>query len=177
MVYHDQPRSMLDYFSKLGYICEPRDNPADFVIDVLINAREKPSELENLKSAYRESSMYQNVAKLASRQIGDSSLQKKSNPMADSPARSPWTEFYYVSQRTLKNTFRDPSLFLAQIIVAVILGFLIGLVFYDLKKTIAPGVQDLLGTIFIIVVTQFFSTLTALEPLIKERSLYVHVSE
>jgi ATP-binding cassette subfamily G (WHITE) protein 2 len=48
--------------------------------------------------------------------------------------------------------------------------------FYDLKKTYDPGVQNRLGAIFFIVISQIFSNVTALEPFLKERVLFIHVS-
>ncbi|CAM4825163.1 unnamed protein product [Rotaria magnacalcarata] len=115
MLYHGSAKNVLDYFSQQGYSCEPHDNPADFVIDVLIDAKENSVKMEKLKLAYESSSMNE-----------------------------------YVINRLL-----------------------VGLVFFDLKKTTDPGVQNRLGVIFVIVVTQIFSTLTALEPLIKERALFI----
>ncbi|XP_026010714.1 ATP-binding cassette sub-family G member 2-like, partial [Astatotilapia calliptera] len=34
-VYHGPARSALEYFSGIGYICEPHNNPADFFLDVI----------------------------------------------------------------------------------------------------------------------------------------------
>lgn len=44
-----------------------------------------------------------------------------------------------------------------------------------MKTTTDPGIHDRLGAIFCIIVSQIFSTVTALEPLIKERALFIHV--
>ncbi|CAF3334940.1 unnamed protein product [Rotaria socialis] len=174
MLYHGQAKNLLNYFSQQGYSCEPHDNPADFVIDVLIDAQERPGALENLRLAYEKSSMHQHVMKLRKQQFIDVNLQIRTSRKSVKPTISLWNEFYYICLRTLKNTFRNPSLILSQIVVSIILGLLVGLVFFDLKKTTDPGVQNRLGVIFVIVVTQIFSTLTALEPLIKERALFIH---
>ncbi|CAF4456405.1 unnamed protein product, partial [Rotaria magnacalcarata] len=84
------------------------------------------------------------------------------------------TEIFYVSQRTLRNALRNPAMALAQVVVSIMIGFLVGLVFYDLKKTTDPGIQDRLGTIFFIVVNQIFSSMSAIEPLLQERVLFLH---
>jgi ATP-binding cassette subfamily G (WHITE) protein 2 len=76
----------------------------------------------------------------------------------------------------MRNAIRNPELFLSQIVVAIILGFLVGLVFYDMQLTVDPGVQNRSGAIFFIAVNQIYSTVTALEPLLKERVLFIHVS-
>jgi hypothetical protein len=56
------------------------------------------------------------------------------------------------------------------------MGLLVGLVFNDMEPIVDPGVQNRLGAIFFTVVSQIFSTVTALEPLLKERVLFIHVS-
>ncbi|CAF1291615.1 unnamed protein product [Rotaria magnacalcarata] len=84
------------------------------------------------------------------------------------------SETYYVAQRTLKNAIRNPQLTLSQTIIVVVLGFLVGLVYYDTELTNERGVQNRLGAIFFIIVSQIFSTVTTLEPLLKERVLFIH---
>uniref|UniRef100_UPI0009B3C176 ATP-binding cassette sub-family G member 2-like n=1 Tax=Monopterus albus TaxID=43700 RepID=UPI0009B3C176 len=34
-VYHGPAQSTLDYFSDIGYTCEPHNNPADFFLDII----------------------------------------------------------------------------------------------------------------------------------------------
>ncbi|CAF4378634.1 unnamed protein product, partial [Adineta steineri] len=126
--------------------------------------------------AYRQSPMWSNVNSLSQREKGDDQFEKLRRKQQGAAARSVGVEIYYVSQRTLKNAIRNPALFLSQIVVAIILGLLIGLVFHDMKKTIDPGVQNRLGAIFFIIISQIFSTITALEPLLKERALFIHVN-
>jgi hypothetical protein len=65
---------------------------------------------------------------------------------------------------------------LSHTLVAITLGFLEGLVFYDMKKTIDSGIQDRLMALCFIIMTQQVCTETALEPFLKERVLFIHVS-
>ncbi|CAF0809871.1 unnamed protein product [Adineta ricciae] len=60
-------------------------------------------------------------------------------------------ELYYISKRTLQNAVRK-----------------------DIELTDNPGIPNRLGAIFFIIVSQIFSTATALEPLLKERVLFIH---
>jgi ATP-binding cassette subfamily G (WHITE) protein 2 len=175
-IYHGSALSMLPYFNRQGHQCELHDNPADFALDVLINVSRKAEDLEKLKKAYMESPMYANIHSLLKTQPRDDNLQILRQKQQGTGARSLGIEIYYVAQRTLKNSVRNPALFLSQTVVAIILGLLVGLVFNDMKTTIDPGVQNRLGAIFFIVVSQIFSTVTALEPLLKERILFIHVS-
>jgi ATP-binding cassette, subfamily G (WHITE), member 2 len=175
-VYHGSAVDMLPYFNAQGYQCELHDNPADFALDVLIDASRKPEVLQQLYQAHVNSEMHQHVKSLSTEQLHSDRLELLRRRMQGGAARSFRTEIFYVSQRTLRNAVRNPALFLSQIIVAIILGFLVGLVFYDMKKTTDPGIQNRLGAIFFMLVTQIFSTVTALEPLLQERALFIHVS-
>ena len=64
---------------------------------------------------------------------------------------------------------------MSQIVVSVLLALLTGLVFNQIKPTVEAGVQNRFGVIFFIVVNQIYSTTTALEPLVQERALFIHV--
>lgn len=174
--YHGQSDDMLDYFAQQGHSCESHDNPADFVIDLLIDSSRKTDKLEELKLAYEKSSMHNDIKDVTQTKAMVPHLEHQLSQGADPSAQSRWKEIYYVTQRTLKNSLRNPAIFLSQIAVALIIGLLIGLVYYNLEKTIDPGVQNRLGAVFMMAVSQIFSTLTALEPIIKERALFVHVS-
>jgi hypothetical protein len=108
--------------------------------------------------------------------INAESLEHERRKYKVEAARSFKAEIFYLSQRTLRNVVRNPALAFSQIIVSIIIGLLVGLMFYDLKKTYDPGVQNRLGAIFFIVISQIFSNVTALEPFLKERVLFIHVS-
>jgi ATP-binding cassette subfamily G (WHITE) protein 2 len=169
-VYHGPPQKMLSHFTMQGYHCEVHDNPADFVLDVLIDVGQKPDDLEKMNQAYWK--FFALREELSNPDSGDQFLRLQKTA-AIRPLAS---EIYYISQRTARNTIRNPALLMAQIVVAIILGLLVGFVFYDMKTTIDPGVQNRLGAIFFIVLTQIFTSVTAIEPLIKERALFIHVS-
>ena len=170
--YQGPANEMLTYFNTNGYQCEPHDNPADFALDILIDVSSKCDDFQRLINIYGEVHAEKFLSKTLKYTDELEQLRRKQTGRA---ARTFQTEIYFVAQRTLKNSIRNPQLFLSQIIVALILGFLVGLVFYDLKTTIDPGIQNRLGAIFFIVISQIFSTVTALEPLIKERRLFLHV--
>jgi hypothetical protein len=85
-------------------------------------------------------------------------------------------EFYYVAQRTFCNVLRDPSLVTSQLVSVIIYGLFTGLIFNKLERTIDPGVYNRFGAIFFIISCQVLGAMSALEPLIKERALFIHVN-
>ncbi|CAF0956724.1 unnamed protein product [Rotaria sordida] len=174
-VYHGSAKDVVPYFAEHGYQWEPYENPADYALDVLIDVSRKPETLTRLSNIY--STTHADVLPLFYRQdssIGSENIECERRKYKVKATCSIGTEIFYLSQRTLRNAMRNPALALSQTLVSIILGLLVGLLFYDLKKTTEPGVQNRLGAIFFIVISQIFSNLTALEPLIKERVLFIH---
>ena len=167
---------MIDYFNTQGYLCELHDNPADFVLDVLIDASQKSKYLQRLNQAYLESEMHANIDSLLTKQLRNDSPERFCQEQQGAAARSFSTEVYYISQRTLKNSIRNPEVLLSHTLVAIILGFLEGLVFYDMKKTNDFAILNRLIALYCIILTQILCTETALEPFLKERVLFIHVN-
>jgi ATP-binding cassette subfamily G (WHITE) protein 2 len=170
-VYFGSPADMTSYFTRLGYIYKTKENPADFALDVL-NQTTSASAIENLCESYRSS-----VADSRTNAISMDNIPNHEIILHQKSDRSFASDFFYVSQRTLRNALRNSALLMWQITVAIILGLLTGLLYYQIPRTIGEGVQNRLGGIFFIVVNQIFSTATALEPFIKERALFIHVSD
>ena len=175
-IYRGPATEVVPYFARQGYQCEMYDNPADFALDALIDASHQSGELERLDQAYRSSPMHANVINSIREKSYSDDLEKVRRGQKGVAARSMGVEIFFVAQRTLRNAVRNPQLFLAQIMISIIMGILVGLVFFDLKRTTTPGVQDRLGTLFFIVMNQVFSSLSSLEPLLQERVLFIHVS-
>lgn len=176
IIYQDSSKAMLSYFKKQGFQREEHDNPADFVLDVLIDISRMPKALEELHDAYLRSRMHRETDNALAKQWANSSLNSCGQIQKTIIKRSRLREIFYVSRRTLQNSIRNPALFLSQVVVAVMLGLLIGLVFFNLGREINKDVGNRLGAIFIIVTSHALSSLTALESLIQDRVLFVHVS-
>lgn len=176
-VYHGSPNGVVPYFSQHGYECEPHDNPADYALDVLLDIGRKPEILMTLRNLY-DNKHSESLAAL--HHEGNSTtreeLEAERRKYKVEAARSFRAEIFYLSQRTLRNVVRNPALALAQVVVSIIIGLLVGLLFYNLGKTEDTGVSNRLGAIFFIIISQIFSNVTALEPFLKERVLFIHVS-
>jgi ATP-binding cassette subfamily G (WHITE) protein 2 len=164
-IYFGPSTQLVPYFASQGFICEQYDNPADFVLDILIASH--GDSFTTLCNAYLQSN---NAALVTDNRKKNHFSQLKTS------ARSQWKEFYYLSQRTIRNAIRNPELAASQIGVALMIAILIGLIYNQMKATVDAGVRNRLGAVFFIVVSQIFSTQTALEPFLKERVLFIHVN-
>ncbi|CAF1226255.1 unnamed protein product [Rotaria sordida] len=174
-IYHGSPRDVVSYFATHGYQCEQYDNPADYALDVLIDVSRNLDTLMRLNNIYNTT----NANVLALHHIKESltnnnNIEQERQKYKIEAARSIKAEIFYLSQRTLRNTVRNPALALSQTLVSIVIGLLAGLLFYNLKRTIEPGVQNRLGAIFFIILSQTLSNLTAIEPLISESALFIH---
>jgi ATP-binding cassette subfamily G (WHITE) protein 2 len=147
-----------------GFKCEEHDNPADFVLDVLIHCNNNSSTI--LQTAYLQSIMRSN---------NENFIINENNSFDEIIIRSHIDELYYVCIRTFRNTIRDPAMAASQMIIATLLALLTGLVFNQIQPIVQTGVQNRFGAVFFIIVNQIYSTTTALEPLVQERALFIHV--
>uniref|UniRef100_A0A3Q2QVL6 Broad substrate specificity ATP-binding cassette transporter ABCG2 n=1 Tax=Fundulus heteroclitus TaxID=8078 RepID=A0A3Q2QVL6_FUNHE len=193
MVYHGPAPSALDYFSNIGYPCEPHNNPADFFLDVLngvftnlatslirsqdLTFEELGSTRQNIEEhlveEYKNSS-YSSDARADLRRI----LQNKERL---SPAGSRSVAYNssflhqlrWVFQRTFQNLMLTPQTSVAQVGVNVFLALIVGAIFFSVQDD-QSGLQNRMGALFFITTNQCFSTVSAAELFIAERNLFVH---
>ncbi|CAF3342003.1 unnamed protein product [Rotaria sp. Silwood1] len=117
---------------------------------------------------YIHSKMYSNICQMIKNENKNNCLLK------NDINRTYSSEFYYVAKRTLCNVLRNPSLFASQIVSVIIYGLFTGLIFNKLDTTVETGVYNRFGAIFFIISCQVLGSVNALEPLIKERALFIH---
>ncbi|CAF1121498.1 unnamed protein product [Adineta steineri] len=171
IVYFGLPMNVLPYFNSQGFQCEEHENPADFVLDVLLDTNGRSSKI--LQHSYLQSTMYSDNMSLIKSTINENHIDE-SHLLNENISRSFTSEFYYVAQRTIRNAIRNPELTASQILISTALGLLTGLLFYNMKATVHPGVSNRIGAIFFFATHQILCTANALEPLIKERVLFIH---
>ncbi|CAF4245496.1 unnamed protein product [Rotaria magnacalcarata] len=186
-IYHGPADGVLSFFSSVGFPCEEHNNPADFIIDVAqgdrlplstrhpddmdVDTLESPIAL-HLYQEYMKTSIYKSIqAQLPEKislsdenDINDLRITKKSR----------LHDMYYVSQRTLRNSYRNPSLSILQVVISIVLGTLVGLIYLNIANTTGVGVKNRVGGVFFIIANQVFLNLSALELFIKERVLFAH---
>lgn len=173
-IYFGSPTDVITYFTSQGYKYEEHENPADYVLDILIESSVRSSKL--VETAYLNSRMNSNI--LAIMKSVTHENENKNEDLSSLKQILPpshTNEFYYLAQRTLRNAIRNPALAASQTMIAILLALLTGLLFNSMKATVDPGVQNRLGAIFFLASHQILCTASALEPLIKERALFIHV--
>ncbi|KAL1923307.1 uncharacterized protein VTP21DRAFT_8287 [Calcarisporiella thermophila] len=85
-------------------------------------------------------------------------------------------ELGVLSIRSFTNLYRNPFLFFAHFTVALLLGLLIGLLFWKVSDDLS-GFQNRLGSIFFMCALLAFGSLSSLDLFSQERSLFVRERE
>ncbi|NWT64067.1 ABCG2 protein, partial [Prunella himalayana] len=195
VLYHGPAKHALEYFSSIGYECEPFNNPADFFLDVIngdstavaaSKEGHRPVDIgkednvdsnvvDVLHQKYLSSSLYESTKEaLGKVELGRGSKQRRSKQEHEiTYANGFFTQLYWVSKRSLKNLIRNPQASIAQIAVTVILALVVGAIFFGVKLD-RSGIQNRVGSLFFVTTNQCFSSVSAIELFIRDKKLFVH---
>ncbi|XP_071234559.1 broad substrate specificity ATP-binding cassette transporter ABCG2-like [Salvelinus alpinus] len=193
-VYHGPAQRALDYFSNIGYTCEPHNNPADFFLDVIngdstaiafdrIKAADDsdpdrvPSSRQNIEDhlvqEYRGSQFYGETKAQLERITMNREYSVKTPSRTITYNTSFSTQFRWVLKRTFTNLILNPQTSFAQIGVTIFLALIVGAIFFGVKND-QSGLQNRMGALFFITTNQCFSSVSSAELFITERKLFIH---
>ncbi|KAM8878856.1 broad substrate specificity ATP-binding cassette transporter ABCG2d isoform 2-T2 [Spinachia spinachia] len=189
MVYHGPAPNALDYFTNIGFLCEPHNNPADFFLDVINGdstatnvtkdldfeelASSRQSIQESLVEEYRTSSYCSDTRAELQRIAREKKCSSYSTAHAVAYNSSFCHQLRWVLKRTFQNLMLTPQTSVAQLGVNVFLALVVGAIFFGVKED-QSGMQNRMGVLFFITINQCFSTVSAAELFIMERKLFVH---
>ncbi|XP_064225166.1 broad substrate specificity ATP-binding cassette transporter ABCG2 isoform X2 [Aotus nancymaae] len=194
LMFHGPAQEALGYFESAGYHCEPYNNPADFFLDVIngdstavvLNREEdfkateiiEPSKrdkplIEKLAEIYVNSSFYKET-KAELDQLSRGEKKKKTTVFKEVTYTTSFChQLRWVSKRSFKNLLGNPQASIAQIIVTVVLGLVIGAIYFGLKND-STGIQNRAGVLFFLTTNQCFSSVSAVELFVVEKKLFIH---
>ena len=168
-VYHGSTDDVLEFFSSLGFPCEEHNNPADFIFDVLQGMR-LPLSIDNqneiqfnkennrielyLNEQYMKTDIYKSIQSQVSETRYLSNENNRQNVRIIGKSRL--NDLFYVSQRTLRNSFRNPALAILQTNISIFLGIIVGLIYLNIERTTDIGIKNRNGAIFLSLPTKFF---------------------
>ncbi|XP_068831849.1 broad substrate specificity ATP-binding cassette transporter ABCG2 [Capricornis sumatraensis] len=195
LMFHGPAQEALGYFEDIGFHCEPYNNPADFFLDIIngdssavvlnredtddeAKETEEPSKndtslIEKLAGFYVNSSFFKETKVELDKFSGEQRRKKLSSYKEITYATSFCHQLKWISKRSFKNLLGNPQASIAQLIVTVFLGLVIGAIFYDLKNDPA-GIQNRAGVLFFLTTNQCFSSVSAVELLVVEKKLFIH---
>ncbi|XP_032962522.1 broad substrate specificity ATP-binding cassette transporter ABCG2 isoform X2 [Rhinolophus ferrumequinum] len=195
VMFHGPAQEALAYFASAGHHCEPYNNPADFFLDVIngdssaviSNREDEDGEAkETEESSKREKPLIEKVAefyvnstffretKAELDQLSGVQKKKKSVVFKElTYATSFFHQLKWIAKRSFKNLLGNPQASIAEIIVTIFLGLIIGAIFYDLKND-SMGIQNRAGVLFFLLDNQCFSSVSAVELFVVEKKLFIH---
>ncbi|XP_051866225.1 broad substrate specificity ATP-binding cassette transporter ABCG2-like [Pristis pectinata] len=196
VVFHGPSREALNYFSSIGYTCEAFNNPADFFLDIIngdstaVNSQ-KPMEIdlekaldesdlkkemtiaENLAEEFSKSSYYEEMMSelkmIVREDVGDSALVSRKITYATSF----FHQLKWVTKRSYKNLLRNPQASIAQVMVSVMLGLIVGALFFGVENNMA-GIQNRVGAMFFLTTNQCFTSISVIELFVIEKKIFIH---
>ncbi|XP_044080485.1 broad substrate specificity ATP-binding cassette transporter ABCG2 isoform X2 [Neovison vison] len=194
LMFHGPAQEALGYFASVGYQCEPYNNPADFFLDVIngdssavklnredqegeVKETEEPSKrgtplIEKIAEFYANSDFHRKTKDELDEVL--KGQKRKSSALKEiTYATSFCHQLRWISKRSFKNLLGNPQASIAQIIVTIILGLVIGAIFYDLKND-PTGIQNRSGVLFFLTTNQCFSSVSAVELFVVEKKLFIH---
>ena len=171
VVYSGRPDASVEYFASIGYECPHYTNPPDFYMKLM-----KTGSISNAVSLRDVTLCHEMCDKLVDKwgEISDSqkasyapetsdvatltpkgskSQNKKNVDEGSLYATSFLTQFAALSARSFRNVARNPVLSTARLVQSVVLGLLIGAIFYNQGHS-PEGVRGIQGALFFIMVNQ-----------------------
>ncbi|KAJ6655402.1 hypothetical protein lerEdw1_005399 [Lerista edwardsae] len=187
LVYHGPAENTLDYFRTLGYECEPYNNPADFVLDIINGDSTAISihsfhnkEIDSINGAIattlaEQFSMTPQYKKMiAELEALSSENEKKKTIYREIPYTTPFFhQLKWVSKRTFKNLIGNPQNSTAQICITTVLGLIVGAIFSGVRND-ASGIQNRVGALFFLTTNQCLNSITTVELFITEKKIFIH---
>ncbi|KAG7394267.1 hypothetical protein PHYBOEH_005422 [Phytophthora boehmeriae] len=159
MVYHGARTEILDYFEERGFSCPPRVDPADFLIEVTsgrgqryangrVEVKNLPVSSEDFNNLFCQSGIYRKTHEIISKGFNEHQFEnaedfKKAKSVANLARSKEKSEFgmaFIPSTMLLLNRqkliwLRDPPLLWGKLTEALIIGFVMGMLYYEVSST------------------------------------------
>eukprot|EP01126_Amoeba_proteus_P027057 TRINITY_DN2681_c0_g1_i9.p1 TRINITY_DN2681_c0_g1~~TRINITY_DN2681_c0_g1_i9.p1 ORF type:complete len:518 (-),score=101.00 TRINITY_DN2681_c0_g1_i9:59-1612(-) len=176
VVYFGAAREAVKYFDSLGFRCSSFYNPADFLIDIvldpdsnlLLKSEEKSGQVQlrtNFSETYLLSASYkQNLTEL------EQVKKRATGSFMEDYRPGVFVQFLQLFWRNAVNVARDPRTTFAQLGQNIFISLLIGSLYFRIPLT-QVGIGDRLGAIFFLITNIGFSGFGFLNLFLEERNI------
>ncbi|XP_070614122.1 broad substrate specificity ATP-binding cassette transporter ABCG2-like [Erythrolamprus reginae] len=186
LLYHGPAQNALEYFKAIGYECEPYNNPADFFLDIINGdstavASQNETDrdgtpdqtlAEKMAEKYSGSS-YGQETKAELEKLSSKGETKETTSQKITYSTSFCHQMKWVSKRMFKNLIGNPQASIAQLLVTIFLGLIVGAIFFGVTND-AKGLQNRIGAMFFMTTNQCFSSISAIELFVVEKKIFIH---
>uniref|UniRef100_A0A4W4DT49 ABC transporter domain-containing protein n=1 Tax=Electrophorus electricus TaxID=8005 RepID=A0A4W4DT49_ELEEL len=149
-VYHGPAQNALDYFTDVGFTCEPHNNPADFFLDVINGDSTLDGEQgvsfrqgieQRLVEAYKMSIYHRETKEELEKITQGHNCRGQPETRTITYNTSFTHQFKWVLRRTFRNLMLNPQTSFAQIGVTIFLALIVGAIFFGVSNT-SSGIQN-----------------------------------
>nr|CCA19156.1 ATPbinding Cassette (ABC) Superfamily putative [Albugo laibachii Nc14] len=152
LVYHGPRINLLPYLTQMGFNCPENVDLADFVIDITSgrgaayvnqSGLKPPKRAHKFEEYFLASTNYQNAPRSVHHKLNqkmeiDSNLASKRDGLPKKTHSSPFSSSFYQStklvlQRQRKIWLRDRNLVVGKIVESILVGLLLGIIFYKVN--------------------------------------------
>eukprot|EP01097_Dermamoeba_algensis_P005405 TRINITY_DN3435_c0_g1_i1.p1 TRINITY_DN3435_c0_g1~~TRINITY_DN3435_c0_g1_i1.p1 ORF type:complete len:883 (+),score=240.04 TRINITY_DN3435_c0_g1_i1:368-2650(+) len=168
----EEQKELFAYFAQFGVHCPPFKNPADWILEVTGGGIENSKKTEVIKDptdAYKKSSTYQQVQQTLSNGIIDPAV--KFETFDRIYPSSFLTQMREVNKRGAKVYIRRPDVIQMRIIRALIVGFLLGTLYFQMDADQSGGRLRIACLMFIVIYANM-SALGIIPVVFDERNLF-----
>ncbi|KAF0735847.1 hypothetical protein Ae201684P_021528 [Aphanomyces euteiches] len=167
IMYSGPSSTVASYFANLGMPCNENENIADHILDCA-------SDLDQMTALHDAWLSNKDQISHADTVVQTTMMTLNAFEKTDDPnwKRSTLMELQVLFIRTLRNTFRQKSLFILHLAISALLGLITGLIFMGLQNNLA-GFQNRMGAFFFTLTFFGFGTLSSMDAFIQERQLFL----
>ncbi|KAF9430615.1 ATP-binding cassette sub- G member 2 [Podila epigama] len=188
VVYFGKAQTAATYFEALGHECPVGWNVADYFLDLITMHQDTSSGssqedfagkyvqyLSSNPQAHLTQLLQENGVLTSEKLERDAVLAKYKKEYATEYAATTMTQIGLLTQRSLTNLARHPTIFQASAVIHIIFALVIGSLFSGLKDRPEMGQTSFNKSIALFFITSFLATMTfsAMPQFIIERSLFL----
>ncbi|XP_013005547.1 broad substrate specificity ATP-binding cassette transporter ABCG2-like isoform X2 [Cavia porcellus] len=194
LVFHGPAHLAVDYFTSAGYHCEPYNNPADFILDVLsgnsaivVNQEGESSEaretevfykrnkpaVENLVNLYANSSFYKEIKDELDNSNFPRGQKKRISAFKITSTTSFWHQLRCIMKRSFRNLQGFPQVTIIQLLIILAIAVITSCVFLG-RHDNCTALQNRSLVLLTLVIFQCFSSVSAADIFVLEKKLFIH---
>jgi len=149
VAYFGPSNQVLGALKDLDYACPNNDNPADFTIDVIVAAEYESTGEE------RQELIDMNAARFAEEDVVVDGPDVQQPSTRDPQHASFLTQYHLLLKRELLNLRRNPLVVFAQLLQAILVGLMVGLLYFDLTLD-QTGRTNRISILYILLMDRVF---------------------
>ncbi|KAF8875310.1 pleiotropic drug resistance ABC transporter [Infundibulicybe gibba] len=167
--------TLIDYFERNGSRpCGPRENPAEFMLDVIGAGATAHSGTENWHDIWRKSAQSKQLDDelVEIHNNGRNHAQSDPDSTLHTEFATPWLyQAVELTKREATNSYRNPDYLMAKLMLNITSGLFIGFSFYKAKDT-QQGTQNKLFSMYMATILIFPLANQIMVPYIATRNVY-----